>query len=181
MLRIKSIYFWGGLNMKYKAVLLLCCVVAIMLFLGCRQNESKDPVIGQVTSKINDNQAIQDVINSYYGRIENFDWESFNKQDGLEYWTEEGKTDQINNSIDKLQESVQRQKITSKLDKVETKDIKINDGKATAVLVTHETLNSETNEVLRGQWLSQEQLELIKIDNIWKINKRTSQRLKIPN
>lgn len=103
--------------MKHKVALLICCIVAITLFLGCSQKEAKNPTVGQVTSTNNDNQAIQDVINSYYGRIENFDWKTFDKQAGLEYWTEEGKADQINNSIDKLQESVQRQKINSKLDK----------------------------------------------------------------
>lgn len=160
----------------FTVFLVLSLLVYSVMLVGCNNNDNQ-AITGQVTAGKNDDAAIKEVINSYYEKTKNFNWENLNIEAGLELWTDSGKKATQENDLPKLKESILRQKITTKLSNVEIVNIKIEGTKAVINVNVMEEVSSLENEVLNGKVQSQDIIELQKENDIWRINKRNSQML----
>lgn len=161
-----------------KQVLLILAVLTLVFFAGCSMSKDES-IIGMVDAQHNDETAIKEVTEAYYKALKNFTWEDFNKEAGMEYWTEEGKTEYLKTEAVSLEESVKKLKISSEFKGIQFQKITVNGEKALVNITSNEKCNSEVNENLQGVMLGNDELELRKIDNCWRIHKRTSTLMKI--
>lgn len=156
--------------MKRKFVLIVFLIsISIILIIKC--SSSND--IGLVTNNKNDDEAIKEVVLSYFNVIKNYDWKNFNKNNGLEFWTKQGKEELLNNpnKLPYLEKSIIDNKITRALQKIEINNIEINNNTAKVDAITIEK-GTSTNIRFSGTIQSYEYITLNKAANYWRISDR---------
>lgn len=153
-------------NLLIIAVLILCIALAWVFF-------SSSQIIGQVNNHKTDEEAIKEVVTSYFEKIKNYHWNNYNKEKGLEFWTEEGKDELLNNpdKLSALEKSIKENKISRKLTEQKITTLNIQDNQAEVKASTFEESTSE-DERFNGTVKTYETLKLVKEKDIWRIQKR---------
>ncbi len=160
---------------KFLAVTLLL-LISFSLF-GCGKAE-----IGEVTGSKTDEEAIKEVVTEYFKSIKNYEWDTYNKEDGLEFWTEEGKEDLLNDEkkLPNLEKSIKENEISRELLSTNINKVEIEGDTAVVEAVTEENSVS-TDERFVGLVRSFETITLEKENEIWRISSRSAQITVIQN
>lgn len=156
---------------------LVTLVLVSLLAMGCSLGQEAN--IGEVSEGKDDQAAIKEVVEAYYAQHKNFEWQNFDKEAGLEFWTAEGREQYLAEEADSLAESVKRQKLSIQLKDMDIHDIKIEGNKAVVDLVSQEECSSEVTEGLNGMFQGYGQLELQKKEQTWRIQSSDSRLLKV--
>ncbi|MDD4146687.1 MAG: hypothetical protein PHS83_06330 [Clostridia bacterium] len=161
---------------KQKWFMLVTIVLVALFAVGCSWGQKTK--LGEVGGKKDDEAAIKEVVEAYYAKLKNFEWESFDKEAGLEFWTTEGRERYLAEEADSLAESVKKQKLSIQLKEIEFKEIKIEENKAAVNLVSQEQCSSEVTKDLNGAFQGYGQLELQKKEQTWQIESSNFQLIK---
>lgn len=150
-------------------------VIISLLLTGCFMGKTTEN-IGVVTDSKTDQEAIEEVITAYFKAIKNYTWKDYDKNKGLEFWTEEGKKDLLEDpkKLPNLERSIKENKINRELIKSNISNISIDGNSAN---IEAETLEKSTsiNPVFNGNVQSSEEISLVKMGNTWLINERNAQ------
>jgi len=159
-----------------KRILIITLVVILIptLLLGCSSSKQSD--LGLVTGSKTDEQAITEVATAYLEAINNYTWEKYDKTKGLEFWTEEGKKDLLDDpkKLPNLEKSIKENKISRQFEKASVAKITIDENTAKVEAIAG-AASTSTNPVFTGRVQSQETLSMIKINNKWLIADRSAQ------
>jgi hypothetical protein len=147
--------------------------VSIILIISAWYFFSTANIIGQVNEKNTDEEAIKQVVTSYFKMIKNYEWNNYKKEKGLELWVKENQEEQLNNpeKLPALEKSIKDNKISRKLIEYSITSVKINDNTAVVNATTIEESNSES-ETFKGTIKTYETLTLAKANNLWRIQNR---------
>ena len=153
-------------NLPIIAISILCIILAWFFF-------SSLNTIGQVSKNKTDEEAIKEVVTSYFEKIKNYHWNNYNKEKGLEFWTGESKDELLNNpeKLPALEKSIKENKTSRKLIEQKITTLNIQDNQAEVKASTFEKSTSE-NERFNGTVKTYETLTLVKEKDIWRIQKR---------
>ncbi|PKM90107.1 MAG: hypothetical protein CVU87_03135 [Firmicutes bacterium HGW-Firmicutes-12] len=164
---------------KITFILILLSLISISS-VACSPSGSQATGIGLVTDDKNDEEAIKEVVSAYFQAIKNYEWESYDMNDGLEYWTNKGKEEWLSNpnKLPNLKKSIQENEISRVLQESEIDVIEINGDAATVEAITIE-MSKSINPHFSGKVQSYESLVLIKNNNAWRITDRSAQVLVI--
>ena len=96
-----------------KVYLFISVLLLSFLMAGCLFS-SESAKIGEVTGSKTDEEAIREVVNAYLQEINNYSWDTYDKTKGLEFWTEDGKNDLLNdkNKLPNLEKSIKENQIS---------------------------------------------------------------------